>query len=179
VLEGFGEILRARAWTNGQGVTASVDLCLVNHQAVLSEEVLAAARLRLTNTSAKPCAITLAVTLAPEKAIHALAFEKHAFSSAGRTVLVADTPSRGAILADSPFASRTLAPQERAHVESVQGECRGEMIYDLMLAPGQTQTLGFICPLGQFSGSDPGPDFYRALAVEALFAEAEKQRPSH
>ena len=159
--------------------SANVDLCLVNHQAVLSQEVLAAARMRLTNTSAKPFTVTLAVMLAPEKAIHALAFEKQAFSIAGRNVLIADTPSRGAILADSPFAPRALTPQERAHVESVSGECRGEMIYDLTLAPGQTQTLGFICPLGFLDGSDPGPDFYRALAVDDLFTEAEKQRSSH
>jgi len=178
VLEGFGEFLRAGEWKNGQGATASVDLCLVNHQAVLSQEVLAVARLRLTNISAKSFIITLAVTLVPEKAIHALAFEKQSFSIAGRTVLVADTPARGAILADSPFAPRGLTPQERAHVESAQGECRGEMNYDLTLAPGKTQTLGFICPLSSLDAGDPGPDFYRALAVEDLFTEAEKQRPS-
>ena len=154
----------------------TLELCLVNHQRILGEELLAAVRLRLSNPSRQPCTMTLAVTLTPGGMIRALAFEKHAFFIEGRPVLIADTPSRGAILAESPFAPRPLSPQDRAHVESAKGECRGEMIFTLTLAPGQTQTLGFICPLHPADGNEEGLEFYRTLAVEELFAEAEKLR---
>ena len=53
------------------------------------------------------------------------------------------------------------------------------MLYDLTFAPGQTQTLGFICPLPAAHESDAGLDFYRALSVEDLFAEAQKQCAPH
>jgi hypothetical protein len=174
-----GVLLPASKWTSPQGASASLDLCLVRHQELLGDESLAAARLHFTNASNRPFTTTLAVALTPAGAIHALAFEKHAFLIEGHPVLVADTPSRGAILADSPFAARPLSPQDQAHVESAKGECRGEMIFDLTVAPGQTLTLGFICPLERAGSDARGLDFYRALSVDDLFAEVEKQRGPH
>jgi len=175
VLAGPGQLSPANEWSSAQGATARLELCLVKRQRILGEELLAAARVRFTNPSARPFTATLAVSLAPGGAVYALAFERHAFFIEGQPVLVADTPSRGAILADAPFAPRPLTPQDQAHVESVKGECRGEMLFDLTLAPGQTQTLGFICPLQSANGSDLGLDFYRTLSVEELFTEAAKQ----
>ena len=137
---------------------------------------LAAARLWVSNPTSRPFQTTLAVVIAPQIAIPALTFDRHSFRIEGRVVLVADTPSRGAILADSPFAPRPLAPQNQAHVESAKGECRGEMIFDLTLQPGQTQTLGFLCPVKLPDGKEPDLDFYRAFSVEELFAEAEKDK---
>ncbi|MEI9895473.1 MAG: hypothetical protein WDN28_16680 [Chthoniobacter sp.] len=139
------------------------------------DAVLAVARLRVTNPTGQIFKTSLAVAIAPEGAIHALAFEKHAFFIEGRPVFIADTPSRGAILAESPFAARPLTPQDQAHVESAKGECRGEMLFDLVLAPGQTQFLGFICPLRLAKGSEFQPEFYRTLSFDKLFTEAEKQ----
>jgi hypothetical protein len=161
-------------WSSAGGATAQLEICCVRHSVGLDDGTLAVARLRLTNPTARPFKTTLAVAIAPQGEIHALAFEKHAFFMEGRPVLVADTPSRGAILADSPFASRPLTPQDTAHVESVKGDCRGEMLYDLALAPGQTQTLGFICPVLRPNGAGPGLDFFRALSVEELFTQAQK-----
>jgi len=165
-------------WSGASGAKAQVELCCLKQQVGLSEIILAVARIRLNNPTDHPFNTTLAVAIGPEGAIHALAFEKHAFFREGRPVLVADTPSRGAILAESPFASRPLTPQDQAHVESVKGECRGEMFYDLVLAPGRTQTLGFICPLLLPSGVEPNLDFYRGLSVDDLFAQAQKAAAS-
>jgi hypothetical protein len=88
---------------------------------------------------------------------------------------VAVTPSRGAILADAAFAARPLSPEQQAHVESAEGQCRGEMVYDLTLNPGQTQTLGFLVPVHVPKGENPDLDFYRAIPVEEIFEQAKKE----
>jgi len=165
----------AIAWSSAEGATARLEVCCVPHAAGLGDAVLAVTRLRVANPTDHPFKTSLAVTLAPEGAIHALSFEQHAFLIEGRAVLVADTPSRGAILAESPFAPRPLTAQDVAHVESVKGECRGEMLFDLALAPGQTQVLGFICPVRLSQGTEPKIEFYRTLSVEELFTQAEKE----
>jgi hypothetical protein len=170
-----GAAIPATTWSSAQGAAAQLDLCCLRHAMGLSDVTLAVARLRLSNPTDHPFRTSLAVAIAPRGELRALAFEKHAFFIEGRAVLVADTPSRGAILADAPFASRPLTPQNEAHVESVKGECRGQMLFDLTLAPGQTQTLGFLCPVRLPQDADPKLDFYRALSVEELFTEAQKQ----
>jgi hypothetical protein len=141
----------------------------------LNDITLGVARLRLTNSSDIPMHTTLSVRIVPRGDLHALSFEKHAFLSEGRLILISDTPSRGAILAESPFAPRPLSPQDLAHVESAKGECRGEMLFDLTLVPGQTQALGFIVPVRLPKGSEPSLDFYRELTIDQLFTEAQKQ----
>jgi len=166
----------AMEWSGPKGVEARLEVCCLRWPIGLGEGALAAAHLRLTNSTDALVHTTLSVRIAPRGEIHALAFERHAFLIAGRPVLISDTPSRGAILADSPFAPRPLTPEDRAHVESVKGECRGEMLFDLTLPPGQTQTLGFISPVQLPQGSEPDLDFYRELSVEKLFHEARKQR---
>jgi hypothetical protein len=166
-----GIAMPADGWSSAEGATARLELCCVKVPMGLNDVTLTAARLRVTNPTDHPFHTTLAVAVAPRGEVHALAFERHSFLVEGRPVLIADTPSRGAILAESPFAARSLTPQDQAHVESVAGECRGEMLFDLVLMPGQTQTLGFVCP----PGSEPTLDFYRTLSIEDLFSEAQKQ----
>ncbi|EDY21150.1 hypothetical protein CfE428DRAFT_1443 [Chthoniobacter flavus Ellin428] len=168
----------AMEWSGPKGVAARLEICCVGWPIGLGEGTLAGAHLRLTNSTDRVVHTTLSVRIVPREEIHALAFERHAFLIAGRPVLISDTPSRGAILADSPFAPRPLTPEDRAHVESAKGECRGEMLFDLTLPPGQSQTLGFISPVQLPQGSEPDLDFYRELSVGKLFAEAEKQRGS-
>lgn len=164
-------------WSDGQGARARLEICCVKHPFGLASEAgtLAAARLLVANPAGRPWATSLSVEIAPEGAIYALAIDRHAFFIEGRPVLVADSPSRGAILADAPFAVRPLAPQQRAHVESAKGECRGEMIFDLALPPGQTLTLGFLSPVHLPKGEGPDLDSCRAISVEDLFAQAEKE----
>ncbi len=164
----------ASEWSGPNGVIAHLEVCCVKWPLGLSDGMLAGARLRLTNPTANPVHTTLSARIVPQGKILALAFERHAFLVEGRPILVSDTPSRGAILADSPFSSRPLIPQDRAHVESAKGECRGEMLFDLTLPPGQTQTLGFISPVQLPPASEPDLDFYRELSVDKLFAEAQK-----
>ena len=164
-----------QAWSNEHGTFARLEICGVDHASGIDKERLVAARLHLTNPADQLFHTTLSVVLSPAGAIHALSFERHAFFVEGKPVLVADTPSRGAILAESPFAPRPLTPQDQAHVESTKGECRGEMMYDLALAPGQTQTLAFICPVRLPGGKEPDLDFYRGLSVDELFAQAAKE----
>ncbi|MEP6672630.1 MAG: hypothetical protein ABJF10_25930 [Chthoniobacter sp.] len=170
-----GMELSAFAWSSPQGPTARLEICCVQHAGGLGDATLAAARLRVTNPTDHLFKTSLAVVIAPEGGMHALAFEQHSFLIEGRAVLVADTPSRGAILAASPFAPRPLTPQDVAHVESVKGECRGEMLFDLALAPGQTQVLGFICPAHLPKGTEPKIEFYRTLSVDELFVQGEKE----
>jgi hypothetical protein len=161
-------------WSSAHGATARLEMCCLKQPMGLDDATLAVARLLLINPTDRPFKTTLAVAVSPQGAIHALAFEKHAFFIDGRAVLVADTPSRGAVLAASPFEPRPLTPQDQAHVESAKGECRGEMLYDLVLMPGQTQTLGFICPVRLPGGKEPDLDFFRGLPVEDLFTTAKK-----
>ncbi len=169
-------IREASRWKAAEGATARLDLCCLKWPTGPREITLAVARLQLSNPTAKPFQTTLSVAIAPRgNGLRNLAFERHAISSEGNLILVADTPSRGAILAESPFASRPLSPQDSAHVESPKGECRGEVIYDLALPPGQTQTMGFIAPVRLPKGTEPALDFYRELTVDHLFAEAQKQ----
>jgi hypothetical protein len=167
--------LPAMEWSGPKGVGARLDVCSVQWPIGLGEGILAAAHLRLTNSTKAVLHTILSVRISPRGEIHALAFERHAFLIAGHPIFISDTPSRGAILGDSPFAPRPLTPEDRAHVESAKGECRGDMLFDLTLPPGQTQTLGFISPVQLPKGSEPDLDFYRALSVDQLFAEAQKQ----
>ncbi|MDR3403071.1 MAG: hypothetical protein P4L99_11295 [Chthoniobacter sp.] len=174
-----GVALSTFAWSSAEGATAQLEVCCVPHALGLSEATLTAARLRVTNPADHLFKTSLAVAITSDGGIHALAFEKHAFFIGGQVVLVADTPSRGAILAESPFAPRPLTAQDQGHVESVKGECRGEMLFDLALAPGQTQVLGFVCPVTLPQGADPKLEDYRALSVEELFAQAAKASGAH
>lgn len=175
VLSSPGIASPAAEWTGSQGTGARLELCCVKWPMGLSDLTLGAARLRLTNPTDIPLHTTLSVRIAPTGELHALSFEKHSFLNEGRLILISDTPSRGAILAESAFATRPLSPQDLAHVESAKGECRGEMLFDLTLAPGQTQALGFLVPLRLPKGAEPILDFYRELTVDQLFTEAQKQ----
>jgi hypothetical protein len=167
-----GSLWPARTWSSVPGGTARLEYCCVKRPLGLDEVTLAAARLRVNNPTDRPFQTTLAVAITPRDVIYGLAFDRHAFQIEGRLVLVADTPSRGAILADSPFAARPLSPQNQAHVESAKGECRGEMIFDLTIEPGKAQTLGFFCPVQIPQGKEPDLDFYRTLSVDELFTQA-------
>jgi hypothetical protein len=169
-------ISEASRWKAAQGAMAQLDLCCLKWPIGLQEITLAVARVQLSNPTANPFRTTLSVAITPRgNGLRTLAFERHAISSEGNLILVADTPSRGAILAESPFAPRPLSPQDSAHVESPKGECRAEVIYDLALAPGQTQILGFIAPVRLPKDAESALDFYRELTVDRLFAEAQKQ----
>jgi hypothetical protein len=170
-----GIVTSVDEWTGPKGTRAHLDVCCMKWPMGLNDMALAAARLVLTNPGDSPMRTTLSVRIVPRGEIHALSFEKHAFLIEGRLILVSDTPSRGAILAESPFAPRPLSPQDSAHAESTKGECRGEMFFDLTLLPGQTQTLGFIVPVRLPEGAKPALDFYRELTVDQLFTEARRQ----
>lgn len=139
----------------------------------VGELELLVVQLELCNSSAEPATLPLVLRLTPAaSALNSLAFERHAFFVAGQPILVADTPARGAILAESAFAERPLVPQEVVHVASASGECRGEMIYDLQFAPGQTQTLSFLAPnpVAAVPPTEVSLDFLRSLRVEGLLA---------
>lgn len=171
VLTQPGLLAPAAEWRTAAGVAVQLDLCRVQRPVGLSEIRFVAARLRLTNPTAHPQSTGLAVALLPAGELRSLAFDRHAFFLEDRPLLVADTPSSGAILAESPLAPRPLTPQATAHVASATGECRGEMLYDFALAPGQTRMLGWLCPLdGALS-----LEACRALLIDEIFAQAEKE----
>jgi hypothetical protein len=163
-------------WLGGKGAKARLECCCVKRPWGLQEITVAAARVFLVNSSDQPYSTNLSVLIAPEGALPALAFEQQAFFIEGEPILVAAAPSRGAILADAPFAPRPMTPQQMAHVESADGGCRGEMLYDLTVPAGQTQILGFICPVAPPEGGKrPDLDFYRSLSVDELFDQAAKE----
>jgi hypothetical protein len=163
-------------WEDSPAVTGRWECCCVKRPWGLRDVTVAAARLSLTNAGSAPYSTSLSVIVAPDGALPALAFDRQAFFIEGRPILVATAPSRGAILAESPFAERSMTPQNAAHVESAKGECRGEMLYDLTVPPGQTQTLGFLCPvLLPEAGEVPDLDFYRGLPVDDVFEQAKKE----
>jgi hypothetical protein len=166
-----GVLTPAAQWRTATGLTVRLDLCLVQRPLGLGEVTLVGARVQLTNPTDRPQMTALAVQLTPERAVSALAFERHAFSIEGQPVLVADALSRGAILAASALAARPLTPQDIAYITSIDGQCRGEMLFDVTLAPGQTQTFGWLCPAG------PAVDleYCRALVIEELFAQAAEE----
>lgn len=174
-----GQLVPAVGWELPHQVSARLELCQVRRAVGLFDIVLIAARVQMKNAANTPETTTLALAISPlvnaEHPLQALAFDRHAFFVSGQPVLVADTPARGAILAESAFAPRPLSPQTVAHVESADGQCRGEMIFDLNLKAGQTQTLGFICPIT----GDLSLDECRLLSIDDLFAEAEKQATGH
>jgi len=165
-----GVLAPAAEWRTAAGVSVRLDLCLVSRPLGLRDVTLLAARVRLTNPTERPQTTALAVALSPERAVRALSFERHAFFVEGAPVLVADAPSRGAILAESALAARPLTPQDTAQVTSTLGQCRGEMLFDVALAPGQTQTLGWLLP----AGAEVDLEFCRTLVIDELFAQAKE-----
>ena len=99
------------------------------------------------------------------------------------------------------LAMKGDVPPDRA-AESAEGNCSGALRFDLDLGAGQSRSLGFICPVlagrravrHQWDGTsgwaqldlaepnpseggipqpDPGLDYYRRIAADALFKEAE------
>ncbi len=168
-------------WPVDATCDARLEMLRTRRPAGRREIELLAVRVRLTNRSGQPRLVPLIVTIAPASAtapaLRSLAFERHAFSVEGEPVLVAQTPARGAILAESAFAPRPLAWRAEGFVQSAAGECRGELGFDLELAPGATRALAFLCPSPR-ADSPPAEvtlDFLRGVDVDELFATAEKE----
>lgn len=165
-------------WAVATDCSARLETIRVRRPVGIYDAELLAVRLTITNRAAESRAVPVVLRLAAASlaapTLRALAFERHAFFVEGQPILVADTPARGAILAESAFAARPLSPQNAAHVTSAAGECRGEMFLDLTLAPGQTQTVGFFAP----SPSADAPEvavtleFLRSLRIDEFFPAA-------
>ena len=162
-------------WKVAPDCVARLEMVRARRPEGISDVELSVLRLTLTNRSTEPCVVPVIVRLRPSSltgpALGALAFERHAFFIEGQPILVADTPARGAILAESAFAPRPLTPESVAHVTSPTGECRGEMVFDLTLAPGQTQVLGFLAarPVADSPEVAVTFDFLRSLRIDELF----------
>jgi len=167
------------AWSSEFAVardcSARLETIQVRRPVGIYDAELLAMRLTIANRSSESRTVPVVLRLAPASlaapTLRALAFERHAFFVEGQPILVADNPARGAILAESAFASRPLTPQNAAHLTSATGECRGELFFDLALAPGQSQTLGFFAP-GPSAASPEGVvtlEFLRSLRIDELF----------
>jgi len=207
-LRGGGLLIPWCRIPGGAAITGTVEICAVKRTALLGDGCMVAARVLLENTSDATATTSLSVFVTPDgpagAAIPALAFSRQAFFMQDHAVLVADTPSDGAILAASPFEARPLTPAQDGHVESANGECRGEMVYNIALPPHETKVLGFLCPVlpgrravghiwdgkspwAQLDLADPisgeggvwqfapGIEVCRALSVADLFTEAESE----
>lgn len=163
-------------WQVAMDCVARLEVVRVRRPVGISDAEILALRLTLTNRSGEMRTVPVIVSLAPSSltapGLRALAFERQAFSVKGQLVLAADTPSWGAILAESAFAPRPLTPQEVAHVTSTEGECRGEMVFDLRLAAGQSQVIALLAPAPLATSPDVpvGLEFLRKMRVDEFFS---------
>ncbi|MBE3071137.1 MAG: hypothetical protein IMZ66_12960, partial [Planctomycetes bacterium] len=204
-----GYLIPWSEWKAGD-VTVRTEVCEVRRPSPAGEVFVVAARVRLTNTGAAERKVSLYAALRPLGAAGgpvrqlAVAPEGDALLAGGRAALVAcEKPTAAGVAATDTVGEAAMAgamPPEQA-ATSDAGDCSGALRFDLALAPGETRTLGLVCPVlpgrraagHQWDGTsewaqfdlakpdppeggtlqpDPGLDYYRGLEADALFDEA-------
>ena len=208
-LSGVGYLIPWSRWQAGE-VRVQTEVCQVERAGPGGPLPVVAARAHLTNRGQTTRAVALYVALRPlgpaggpvkELTVSATG---DALLVEGHPALVAETASTaaGVLAADEigQIASAASVPKEQS-ARSDSGDCSGAMRFDLPLAPNQTKTLGFICPVlpgrravghdwdgnskwaqldlaepnppqGGVLQPDPGLDFYRDLDPNAIFDQA-------
>ena len=186
------------------------EICHVLRDSPAGPAHIVAARTELRNGSDQPASVSLYAALRPLGPA-GLDVRHLGVSDAGDALLVdgraaivakVQTDEAGVTETDSigRFAMRGAMPLARS-ATSDGGNCSGALRFDLVLEPGETRMLGFICPVlpgrraaqHQWDGvsewaqfdlarpdpptggvlqPDPGLAYYRGLDVDALFAEA-------
>jgi hypothetical protein len=200
-------------WTQWQagpfGVRTSV--CQVRRSSPAGDVHVVGARVELTNPTAEDRQVLLYTVLRP---LGPAGFAVNSMEVGGGDAILVD--GRTAIVAndrpaalgvhethDMPIvhAQKGQEPVQR-RAKSDTGDCSGDLLHKLSIAPGKTVTLGFVCPVlpgrravgHQWDGTspwaqldlnnpnapeggelqpDPGLDYYRAIKADGLFAEAE------
>jgi len=204
-----GYLIPWSEWSVGN-VTLKTEVCQVERESPVGIVQIVGARAHVTNLGQEPVPIVLYMALRPLGAAGGRVKEL-AVSGAGDALLVdghpasiADaTPAAAGVTADDcigEMASTGETPAN-AKAKSVAGNCSGALRFDLRLSPGETRTLGFLCPVlagrravghdwdgasdwaqldlaepnppeGGMPQPDPGLDYYRGLKVAAVFEQA-------
>ena len=201
-----GRLIPWSRWRAGH-IEVKSEVCQVKRPSPAGEVFVVGARVFLTNRAASEQKVSLYVALrplgpagGPVRAL-AVAASRDALLVDGHPALVSSrVPSAaGAVATDTVgllAADGKMPTQEQA--ESASGDCSGALRFDLDLKPGETQTLGFVCPVlpgrravgHQWDGvsqwaqldlakpnpteggtlqPDPGLAYYRALSADTLF----------
>jgi hypothetical protein len=209
-LRGNGHLIPWTQWQAG-GAPVRTEVCEVKRASPTGDVFIVGARVRVTNPAQRPAKLALYVALRPLGAagwdVNRLGFKERGdvLSVEGLPALIAEEPPTGcgAVASDSigEWALQGGLPPER-EVVSAGGDASGAMRFELRLQPGESRTIGLICPVlpgrrvlghqwdgksawAQFDEARPNPttggllqpnpglEYYRQLKVEALFAEAE------
>jgi hypothetical protein len=196
-------------WTTGD-VAVRTEVCQVLRPSPAGEVHVVAARAHVTNRGAAPRKVTLFAALRPLGPAGG-PVKQLGVSDSGDALLVDGHPAlvacgkpsaAGVSAADSagPAALAGDVPPDRT-AASDSGDCSGALRFDAALAPGETRTFAFICPVlpgrravsHQWDGTsewaqldlaapnpaqggvlqgDPGLDYYRGLKADAPFDDA-------
>ncbi len=208
-LSGAGWLIPWSKWRAGN-VEVTTEVCEVKRALGTNQVFVVGARVSLVNRGDAARPVTLYVAVRPLGPA-GWAVRQIGFNQVGDTlavegfpaVVATQKPSRvGALPTDTigALAARGEMPPER-YPTSPSGDCSGALAYDLTLKPGETNTLGFVCPVlphrravghqwdgksswAQFDEARPNPPdggtlqpyaglaYYRRLKADQLFAEA-------
>jgi len=208
-LSGVGCLIPFSSWP-AEGIGVVTEVCEVRRASPQGEVFVVAARVHLHNSGNAERKLSLYVVLRPLGPSGGPVKEL-AVSDAGDALLVDGHPaivangkpaSAGVVATDTIgelLAAGKMPADKQAQSET--GDCSGALRYDVTLAPNETKTLGFICPVlpgrravghkwdgvsgwaqadlnkpnpsvGQAVQPDPGLDYCRSLKADTLFGEA-------
>jgi len=202
-----GYLIPRSRWKSGD-VVVETEVCEVRRESLGDDVYVAGARVHLTNSSEEDRKILLYAALRP---LGAAGWSINRMEASGSALLVDDhsaivaeiMPSKIGVLPSSTIGDLAFSGEVPAQKTAISetGDCSGAMQFDLTISPGETKTLGFVCPvlpgrraarhewvdLGQGAladmaelnsakkGSpqpDPGLAYYRKLKADDLFSEA-------
>jgi hypothetical protein len=203
-----GRLIPWSKWNAGDVVVRS-EVCHVVQDSPAGQVHVVGAKAVLRSAANQPRAVSLYAALRPlgpagsDVRRLGASDDGDALLVEDRTALLArQQPTRAGVLATDTigqFAMRGTMPDLR----SATGDCSGAIRFDEMLAPGESRTFDFLCPVlpgrrairHQWDGisewaqldlarpnpdsggelqPDPGLAYYRGLDVDALFAEAHR-----
>lgn len=203
-----GALIPWSEWHAGQAIRVRTEVCHARRPMPGGQAHIVGARVTLTNDGQEQRPLSLYATLRPlgpaGGAVYNLSVDNGALLAQGRAALIPNVPpsAAGVLGTDSIGALlRTGEMPDGQNASSPTGDCSGALRFDLWLAPGETKTLGFVCPVlpgrrvtgHQWDGKsewaqideaplfptaggalqpDPGPAYYQALSADTLFAQA-------
>ncbi|HUU93909.1 MAG TPA: hypothetical protein VM238_22170 [Phycisphaerae bacterium] len=205
-----GHLIPWSRWT-AAGLAVKTEVCEVRRTSSAGDVFVVAARTHLTNPGTAERKVSLYVALRPLGAAGgpvkklAVSNEGDALLADGRPALVAGAkPSGAGVLSTDTIGDLAMEGKTPTDTTAASdaGDCSGALQFEVTVPPGETQTLGFICPVlpgrravghewdgvskwaqfdlakpnpaeGGVLQPDPGLNYYRALKADTLFQEAE------
>ncbi len=210
-LSGTGYLIPWSQWS-AEKVTVRTEVCQIERKCPTGAVQVVGARAHVTNTSQAATSVTLFVALRPLGAAGGVVKELTVGKSGdallvdGHSSLVAETtPDAVGVSGEDNVgetASKGRTPANTV-AKSASGDCSGAMRFDLRIDPGQTKTVGFLCPVfagrravghdwdgtsewaqldlaepnppkGGVLQPDPGVEYYREIKVNEVFDQAHR-----